>query len=663
MRLDLRPLALGTLLALACAPPNRGAAYPAAEPSLGDPRATGAQDVLGRVIDVSGLLRAFPYERWSASVASDRLFFVELGERLTLKALDLSASGVALDPAAAPALAELTGPHRELDAVLHARGRADAWLRFGGQSGRSGLARLGLASGVITELAADHMIHAADLSLDGRSLAYLAATPAGRSCVFTLDAATPGASPREHLCDAPALTFDGPSIRLAADRPELYFVGHSDGDRGRAHVLALDLSAKRLEARPITDLKTPRRAPELVGFVDRDTLLFIADDEGHRNLFTYTRRARELRQLTRLRDDISSAALLDAGVFVTYGNAIAGTTLALIDPRSGRILGQQRDPGRARLLGGHGSRALWTVESAQRPFAAHLAAFTPASDGGAPTLADRLLVAPDDRALADLVHCADEPVKIPTFDQDPATGRTRELHARLLRPRAPILEDDRRLAVIHAWGGGEPRYDRLDHLLCAAGVVVLSPSLRGADGFGPGLRALGGGELGGGEILDLYAVGRWAAEALALSPRQLGLYGEGRGAYAVLRAMTYEPGSQQGEPRLDFGFGLALSGRYQLAGADPRPAWALAPSGDLQERSPLAHLSRLDAPVLLAWGDRDRFAPTSGAAELLADARARGLPVHEHVFSGEGPAPTALSARVAFFQAILTFLEDQCPRC
>jgi dipeptidyl aminopeptidase/acylaminoacyl peptidase len=660
MRLDLRPLALGTLLALACAPPNPGAAYPTAEPPLGDPRATGAGDVLGRVVDVDGLLRAFPFERWSASVASDRLFFVEAQDRVTLKALDLSDDAV-IDPAAAPALAELTGPHRELDAVLHARGRSDAWLRFGAQSGRGGLARLDLTAGVITDHAADHRIHAADLSLDGARLVYLASTPAGRACVFLLEASA-RASARELLCDSPELTFDGASILLAADRPDLYFVGHSDGDQGRAQILALDLSAKRLEAKPITDPKTRRRAPVLVGLLDRDTLLFIADDEGQQNLFTYARRGRELRQITRLREDISSAALLDAGVFVTFGSAAVGTTLALVDPRSGRILGQQRDPGRARLLGGHGRRAVWTVEAVQRPFAAHLATFTAAADGGAPTLADRRLLGPDERAQGHLVHCADEVVKIPTFDQDPATGRTRELHARLLRPRAPVEDDDRRLAVIRAWDGGEPRYERLDHLLCAAGVIVLSPTLRGASSLGPGLRALGGRDLGGDEILDLFAVARWAAATLALTPRQLGLYGEGRGAYAVLRAMTYETdtpaAAQQG---FGFGFGIALSGRYDLEGADPRPEWAHAPplAARLQERSPLAHLDRLAAPVLLVWGDRDPFAPTNGAAELTAAARARGLPVTELVLRGEGPAPASVAARLTFMQALLTFLEDR----
>ncbi|HRI07180.1 MAG TPA: hypothetical protein PKW35_05140, partial [Nannocystaceae bacterium] len=121
-------LALATLLAAACAPPKRGAAYPHGEPPLGEARTTGVEEVLGRTVDVRGLLRAYPYEGWRVSVASGRIFFMEIGEEgNALRVADLG-EGAPIDPAAAPVLTRLDPNARLPAAVLHARGSKSAWL-------------------------------------------------------------------------------------------------------------------------------------------------------------------------------------------------------------------------------------------------------------------------------------------------------------------------------------------------------------------------------------------------------------------------------------------------------------------------------------------------------------------------------------------------------
>lgn len=651
-------LGLATLLAAACAPPKRGAAYPHGEPPLGEARTTGVEEVLGRTVDVRGLLRAYPYEGWRVSVASGRIFFMEIGEEgNALRVADLG-EGAPIDPAAAPVLTRLDPNARLPAAVLHARGSKSAWLLGQREVGAPDqLLRVELEGGTLTPLADSGPVLAASLSADGKHLTRLVEGPAGRRCLRLLDTATN--SDRELLCDTPALAFTGPGLLLSADGREALFAARSDGDPARHQLVAVDLGAKRPEARLLTDPRVPRGAIDLVGAAD-DLYVFIADDEGYRNLFTHTRKTKETRQITRFREDVGSAALLDAGIFAVHASPATGASIALVDPRSARILGQQKVSGHAAILGGHGQRVVWLGENVDRPAELTLATVTPASDGGAPGLASGRILGPGAQALAQLLRCDAGPVKIPTFDQDPATGRPRELHALLLRPREAPADPARSLAVIRAWDGGQPRFRPLDHLLCAAGVTVVSPVLRGAPGLGRGFQALGERDLGGGEVLDLFAVGRWSAATLGLEPRQIGLWGEGRGAYEVLRALTEGPG----DAAFPFGFGAALGGAFDLTAPPERlPEWARAPFGDptqpeakarLDARSPALHLDRLAAPLLLARGANDPTAP------LPAPPAGATTPTLTRVIApGQGAQPTAFAHRLVVYQALLAFLEER----
>ena len=87
-------------------------------------------------------------------------------------------------------------------------------------------------------------------------------------------------------------------------------------------------------------------ASALEGWVDGDGLLFTANDDGYSNLFAYSRKTNKVRQLTRFTEDITSARLLDTGVFdddlrpVQPGSGVVGRVA-----NAGRLpLGYLNDP-------------------------------------------------------------------------------------------------------------------------------------------------------------------------------------------------------------------------------------------------------------------------------------------------------------------------------
>ena len=99
-----------------------------------------------------------------------------------------------------------------------------------------------------------------------------------------------------------------------------------------------------------------------------------------------------------------------------------GSTLALVDADSGKVLGQQLQRGKADVIDGHGAQVLWTQEAPDLVFEANLSTVAP-SDGKAAGLSNVQVIALPGALSNQIVQCRAEAVKIPTFDRDRATGK------------------------------------------------------------------------------------------------------------------------------------------------------------------------------------------------------------------------------------------------
>ncbi|MEZ4449760.1 MAG: prolyl oligopeptidase family serine peptidase [Nannocystaceae bacterium] len=653
--------------AAACAPPNEAIPYPDTEPPLGEARPTGTVRYFDRAIDLEPFLVGFPYGEFRAELAEDRLFFLEHGDRYTLRALRLTGAGAPLDLGAAAAVGDVDWSTRSLWDLHLPRGSNTLWLHADASNDeRMNLWTLDLEGGALAQVTDFDYLYGFGFSADDALVAYLARTGAHapyRTCLRLRTIAS--GEEREVVCDTPSLTFTWSSPRFGAGGREVYFNALGGGDRNREQIVAVDLTAAKPSARVITEAGVTRSSAFVLrGLVD-DQLLFVANDDGYANLFAYAPKTREVRQLTRLREDIVDARIVDAGVFAIHRTPL-GSTLVVVDPRSGKILGQQRVPGTASLIDGEGERVLWSQESPDLLFEANLSRVTPTPGGGAPGLQNQRLITVGDDLANKVVHCKAEAVKIPTFDTDPATGRRRELHAYVLRPRAPLAEPARRLALIRAFYGGENLYSAFDQVMCAAGLTVISPSVRGSDGFGKAFAALNDRDLGGAEIVDVFEVARWAQATMGLTPAQIGVFGGSHGGYAVMRALTY----QDAPERFPLGFGMAHAGFSDVLTffrATNIPDWVLLEAGDpatpeglarIQDRSPLGHVDRLRAPLLLTHGERDARVPVAESRQLAARAKAMGKPVTYVEFPGQGHGIEGLARQVELYQARFDLLTE-----
>ena len=679
------PLALALPLLLACVPPTQATPYPTAEPEEGEPsvdpvpEGPGIVHVFDRTIDLEPFMAGFPYTQFQPKLEHGRMLFVETGERYTLRSLPLSADAIAqgpLDLSHAEAVTNVDWSTRSLWSTrIHAPTNT-LWLHADARNDEQmNLWRLDL-SAPLDQRVPEQVTHAdyvygwglSEGAQDGAAkdarIAYLARTGTKApytTCLRLLDLADPTAegADRQLVCDTPELTFTWSSPHFSPDNQKVYFDAQVEGDRKRVQIVEVDVRKPRPVAKPITDPKVPRSSPDVLdGWIDDEWLVYTSNEAGYGDVYAWSRKTRKTRRLTEHRDELLGAARLRIGeteaVLVAHGTP-AGSTMDLIDARTGAVLGQAEVGGSVDILDGHGAQAVWSQRAPDKVYEANLASFSAAT--GELDLRTDALVRLSATLEAELVRCVPEAVTIPTFDG-------LKLHAFVLRPKQPLPEGQA-IAMVRSFYGGENTWTRYDHILCAAGITVVSPAVRGSSGFGKEFFALNDRDLGGAEIVDLFWVARWIEAQLGIPAARIGVYGRSHGGYATMRAMTFPPQTDH----FRFAFGLAEAGFSDIVAFHDStniPDWVVLEAGDpavpedrarLEDRSPVNHVERLEAPIFLLHGGADWRVPVDGSRAFVEAAKAAGKDVTYHEVEGQGHHVEGLARIVEAWQARLDFIE------
>jgi dipeptidyl aminopeptidase/acylaminoacyl peptidase len=258
------------------------------------------------------------------------------------------------------------------------------------------------------------------------------------------------------------------------------------------------------------------------------------------------------------------------------------------------------------------------------------------------------------------------------------------MHGRILRSRdgldlvsyltLPANEPGPRPArplplVLNVHGGPWHRdtygYDAEHQWLANRGYAVLSVNFRGSTGFGKAFLNAGDLEWGRRMHDDLLDAVNWAvAEGIADNER-VAIYGASYGGYAALVGATFTP------EVFRCAVGIVGISNLETFMASIPPYWTAffenlarrigdprteAGRALLKARSPLTRAGAISRPLLILQGANDPRVKQAESDQIVAAAKARGLPVSYVLYPDEGHGFVVPANRISSYAIVEAFL-------
>ena len=248
-------------------------------------------------------------------------------------------------------------------------------------------------------------------------------------------------------------------------------------------------------------------------------------------------------------------------------------------------------------------------------------------------------------------------VHYPTFDG-------REIPALLYTPRDAASAA--RPAVVYVHGGPEsqyrPTFNPIVQYFVACGYVVLAPNVRGSSGYGHAYMALDDVRRRMDSVADLRHAALWLAGEGVADARRIAVMGGSYGGFMTLAALTTYPDIWAAGVDI---VGIANFISFLENTSPWRRTLREAEYGSLEqdrdfltEISPLRHVERISAPLIVVHGANDPRVPVGEAEQIVSSLRQRGMPVEYLRYEDEGHGLIKRANRLVAYPAIARFLED-----
>jgi dipeptidyl aminopeptidase/acylaminoacyl peptidase len=191
------------------------------------------------------------------------------------------------------------------------------------------------------------------------------------------------------------------------------------------------------------------------------------------------------------------------------------------------------------------------------------------------------------------------------------------------------------------------------------GYVVLMPNPRGSEGRGAEFVRANRKDLGGGDWQDVAAGLKHALGLGFVDADRLALAGWSYGGYLTAWGITQPEGQVFKAAVVGAGITNIFTryGESSATGGWAKDHWGdelalYTQSQEFFNRSPVAHIGKVRAAVLILHGDNDTKVPHTQAIEFFNGLHARGLPVEGRIYPGEGHGINDRAHRIDMMKSI-----------
>jgi dipeptidyl aminopeptidase/acylaminoacyl peptidase len=194
--------------------------------------------------------------------------------------------------------------------------------------------------------------------------------------------------------------------------------------------------------------------------------------------------------------------------------------------------------------------------------------------------------------------------------------------------------------------------------LCAQGITVAAPNVRGSTGYGRTYHHLDDVERRLDSVSDLAALGRALG---AGSDTPVGVMGGSYGGYMTMAAITEHPELWSCAVNIvgivNFVTFLERTGAYRRALREAEYG-SLAHDRDfLESISPIRKIERIACPLMVIHGANDPRVPVTEAEQVVAALQARDAPVEYLRYEDEGHGITRLVNRLDCYPRVAAFVQ------
>ena len=207
-----------------------------------------------------------------------------------------------------------------------------------------------------------------------------------------------------------------------------------------------------------------------------------------------------------------------------------------------------------------------------------------------------------------------------------------------------------------------PRFTPFTQFLLSRGYAVAAPNVRGSTGYGKRYEHLDDVRLRLDSVRDLACLHDWLGARPRVDASRAVLYGRSYGGYMVLAGLAFQPAlwaaGIESVGISSFVTFLENTSSWRRAMRE-REYGSLEHDRDfLVEASPITHVDRMRAPLLIQHGANDPRVPLSETEAIHRVLTEKGVRCDLIVYDDEGHTIAKLDNRVDFFERAVAFLDD-----